>query len=62
MQRRNVIRIVAGSLVMISIALGWLLHPLWLLLGLFVGANLFQYGFTNWCLMDRLLQRLGLHD
>ena len=57
--------IVAGLLVLLSLALGAQASPLyesglWLWLGAFVGVNLFQSGITNWCLMDKILAKLGV--
>jgi hypothetical protein len=50
---------------MLSLALGVSASPLfhnvnWLWFTLFVGANLFQSGLTNWCLMDKILAKLGV--
>lgn len=54
------IRLVAGSLVLISLALGYWVSPLWFLLTAFVGVNLIQSAFTRWCLMETILERLGV--
>ena len=59
---RNVI---AGFFIMLSLALGVSASPLfhnvyWLWFTLFVGANLFQSGLTRWCLMDKILAKLGV--
>jgi hypothetical protein len=35
-------------------------NPLWFLFTAFVGINLVQSAFTRWCLMERILARLGL--
>ena len=64
----NVARVrntVAGFFVMLSLALGVQGSPLfqninWLWFTVFVGANLFQSGLTNWCLMDKILAKLGV--
>ncbi|MFZ5595128.1 MAG: YgaP family membrane protein [Pseudomonadota bacterium] len=61
----RVVRIIAGFFVLLSLALGVEASPLfqnvnWLWFTAFVGANLFQSGFTNWCLMDKILTRLGV--
>ena len=61
----RVVRIIAGFFVLLSLALGVEASPLyhssyWLWFTAFVGANLFQSGFTNWCLMDKILARLGV--
>lgn len=56
---------IAGIFVMLSLALGVEASPLfhnvnWLWFTAFVGANLFQSGLTNWCLMDKILAKVGL--
>lgn len=54
------IRLVAGTFVLMSLALGWWVSPWWLLFTAFVGVNLIQSAFTRWCLMETILARLGL--
>ncbi len=54
------IRLIAGTFVMLSLALSQLLSPYWLLFTAFVGANLFQSALTGWCLMEDILRKLGL--
>ena len=59
----NVDRIVhsaAGTLILGSLALAHWHSPYWLWLTAFVGANLLQSGLTNWCLLSRILSRLGV--
>jgi len=47
---------------MISLALAHYVSPNWLWFTAFVGFNLFQSGFTNWCLMANILKKLGLPE
>ena len=54
------IRIIAGSFVLISLALAHWVSPHWLWFTAFVGANLVQSGFTRWCLMENILRKLGV--
>ncbi len=54
------IRLIAGSFVLISLALGYWVTPLWFLFTAFVGVNLVQSAFTRWCLMETILTRLGI--
>jgi hypothetical protein len=54
------LRLVAGTVVLASVALAWLHSPYWLALIAFVGLNLFQSAFTNWCPMVWLMGRIGL--
>lgn len=60
MRLENVIRAFAGSFVLVSLALGWWVHPGFFLFTAFVGANLLQSAFTGFCPLERLLQRLGV--
>jgi len=53
------LRLIAGFVVMLSAALGYWVHPAWLLFTAFVGLNLFQSAFTNWCPMMTILKKLG---
>ncbi len=60
MTRERIVRLVAGTLVLTSLALGWLVSPWWLLLAVFVGANLFQSSLTRWCLLEDILKKVGV--
>jgi hypothetical protein len=53
------VRLLAGSLVGISLTLGYLVSPAWLLLGAFVSLNLMQSAFTGFCPVEKILRRLG---
>jgi len=57
MSIEQVIRAIAGTFVMVSVALGWFVSPYWFLFTAFVGANLFQSAFTKWCLMEDILKK-----
>ncbi len=52
--------LIAGLFIMLSVALAVYHSIYWLWFTVFVGANLFQSGITNWCLMDRILTALGV--
>jgi hypothetical protein len=54
------LRLIAGGVVMGSVALGMLVDSRFYWLTAFVGANLFQSAFSNWCPMMTLLRRAGL--
>ena len=56
------LRLIAGALVTLSVLLGMLLNTNYLWLALFVGVNLFQSAFTNWCPMMVILRKGGLPD
>jgi hypothetical protein len=65
MSIENVIRAFAGTVILISLALGAAASPLfhsvhWLWLTAFVGANLLQSAFTGLCPLESVLRRLGL--
>jgi Protein of unknown function (DUF2892) len=60
----RVVRIVAGLFILLSLALGIpgspIFHSLWwLAFTAFVGVNLLQSGITQWCLMERIVRKLG---
>ena len=55
------IRVIAGSLVLISLTLGWWGSPWFFLFTAFVGFYLLQSGITGWCLMNDILRKTGLH-
>ena len=55
------LRLIAGAFVVLSVILGMYVHPGFLWFSVFVGANLFQSAFTNWCPMMAILRRAGLH-
>jgi Inner membrane protein YgaP-like, transmembrane domain len=54
------LRLVAGAFVMLSLALGYYVSPYWYLFTAFVGLNLFQSAFTNWCPMMSILKKFGM--
>lgn len=54
------IRAVAGTFILLSLALGHWVSPYWYLFTAFVGANLLQSAFTRWCLMEKILAGLGV--
>ena len=63
----RLIRIFAGSFILLSLALGVPGSPLfvnqwWLAFTAFVGANLLQFGFTNACPLGWILRKFGVQD
>lgn len=56
------LRMIAGALVALSVVLGIYVNANFLWFTLFVGVNLFQSAFTNWCPMMVILRKLGLPD
>jgi len=56
------LRLVAGVMILLSLALAHLFSYYWLWLTVFVGLNLFQSAFTNWCPAMNILRAMGLKD
>jgi hypothetical protein len=50
----------AGSLILISVVLAWLVSPYWLILTAFVGANLLQSALTGFCPAALILKKVGV--
>ena len=55
----RMLRMIAGAFVLLSLALGPWVIPYWYLFTAFVGLNLLQSAFTNWCPMMTILRKLG---
>jgi hypothetical protein len=53
---------IAGIFIIISTLLGMYVHPNFYLFTLFVGVNLLQSTYTNWCLLGDILRKLGVKD
>lgn len=60
MKMENAIRIMAGTMVLLSLALGHWVHPNWHWLGVFVGCNLIQSALTGFCPAEKILAKLGV--
>ena len=67
MNSERLVRIFAGSFILISLFLAWqyndiplIERPNWLWFTAFVGINLLQSGFTRWCLLEKILIRAGV--
>ncbi|MCL5746539.1 MAG: DUF2892 domain-containing protein [Acidobacteria bacterium] len=54
------LRMAAGFFVLLSLALGYWVNPNWFFFTAFVGLNLFQSAFTNWCPLMTILKKLGV--
>ena len=59
--RERIVRVVAGSVVLISVALAYFANINWLWLGVFVGINLVQSSFTKFCPLEKYWMRLKLN-
>ncbi len=62
MKPENLIRLLAGSTTLLSVALAHFVSPWWLLLACFVGLNLIQSAFTGFCPPTLVLRKLGWVD
>ena len=56
----RVLRGIAGFFILLSLALAHFVHPGWLWFTAFVGLNLLQSAFTNWCPMMAILKKIGI--
>ena len=53
----HTIRLFAGTFVLTSLSLGYLVHEAWFLFTAFVGLNLIQSSVTKWCLLESILKK-----
>jgi hypothetical protein len=60
MSIERMLRLIAGTFTLLSLGLGHWVSPYWYLFTAFVGVNLLQSGFTNWCPMMTFLRKLGV--
>ena len=56
------LRLIAGAFVLLSLGLGYLVDARWYLFTAFVGLNLFQSAFSDWCPMITFLKKLGIRE
>ena len=67
MKSWQIVRLVAGTFILVSLALGIEGSPIfvsswWLAFTAFVGANLLQSALTKWCMMETILRKLGVES
>ena len=58
----QMLRLIAGAFIFLSIILGLTVSTYFFYFTAFVGLNLFQSAFTNWCPMMTILRKLGFRD
>jgi Protein of unknown function (DUF2892) len=63
----QMVRVFAGLMILVSLALGFpgsplFVSPWWLALTAFVGFNLLQSGVTRWCPLEIVLRKMGVRD
>lgn len=56
------LRLMAGVMVLLSVALTYFVSHYWMWLTVFIGLNLLQSAFTNWCPAMNILRAMGLKD
>ena len=60
--KNKVFRTLVGSFILISLILAVKVNINWLWFTAFIGVNLIQSAFTNWCLLETILTKIGLKD
>lgn len=60
MTLERALRGLAGFFILVSLILAYFISPKWLWFTAFVGVNLFQSAFTNWCPMMWVLKKFGM--
>jgi hypothetical protein len=60
MKLENAIRILAGTMVLLSLTLAHFVNPHFLWLAVFVGVNLIQSAFTGFCPAELIFRKLGV--
>jgi hypothetical protein len=58
----NLLHLIAGTFIVVSVALGYFVSPYIYLFTVFVGLNLFQSGISHWCPMMTFLRLMGFRD
>lgn len=60
--KNRVFRAVVGSFILISLVLAVYVNINWLWFTVFIGVNMLQSSITQWCLLDTILDKLGLKN
>jgi len=58
----DLIKLIAGSFVLTSVILGYFINEYFFFFTAFVALNLIQSSFTKWCLMDKILKKIGVKE
>ena len=56
------LRLMAGIMILLSLALSWYFSRYWVWFTIFIALNLIQSAFTNWCPGMSILRKMGLRD
>ncbi len=59
--KNRIVKAFAGTFILISLILAIYVNQNWLWFSAFVGANLLQSSITKWCLMETILEKLGVN-
>lgn len=62
MTRERYIKLIAGTMILVSVFCAYFVNINWIWLAAFVGANLFQFSLTNWCMLNSILKSLGIRS
>jgi hypothetical protein len=62
MKLHAALRLVAGVMILLSLALTYWVNSNWIFFSIFIGLNLIQSAFTCWCPMITILKKLGLEE
>ncbi|NOZ84555.1 MAG: DUF2892 domain-containing protein [Epsilonproteobacteria bacterium] len=62
MKLKNYMRLLPGIFIVISVLLGLFYNKWWFAFTLFVGLNMMQSAFTDWCLLEKILKKLGVEE
>lgn len=62
MNVERAVRLLAGVMILVSLALAYYVSPYWYFLTAFVGLNLLQSAFTNWCPAMSIFRAMGVKD
>lgn len=62
MNINQALRLVAGIMILVSLALTYFVHPNWMYFTVFIAVNLIQSAFTKWCPMMTIMRKMGLQD
>ena len=53
-------RVIVGIMVLLTVLLTYYVSINWLWFGVFIGVNMIQSAFTKWCLLEVILQKVGV--
>ncbi len=59
---KDILRLVPGIFILVSVPLGMYHNKWWFALTIFVGLNLLQSAFTKWCLLEDILRKMGIPE